>query len=213
MCSIPCSMSSFQDGASAARAVRGRFASPVFEGWSHSPPHGARVVGGRPNGPSSGARIVRPTPSRRRAHRSFSLGRRERRFSGSSLAGGAPWPRRSRPRWPPSGHLPRGSSRGCRSLHDVRRSEATIKRGLLRRRSRPGGAFDTAGHAPPFVVLVDDVLTTGATASACADALRSSGARRIHLMTAARALPGPAPRAYTRSGPRPGLWLPGDSPR
>ncbi len=145
MCSIPCSMSSFQDGASAARAVRGRFASPVFEGWSHSPPHGARVVGGRPNGPSSGARIVRPTPSRRRAHRSFSLGRRERRFSGSSLAGGAPWPRRSRPRWPPSGHLPRGSSRGCRSLHDVRRSEATIKRGLLRRRSRPGWTCRPSG--------------------------------------------------------------------
>ena len=105
---------------------------------------------------------------------------------------------------------------GVPMLPLLRRPVATApqaRRPAAGRRRAMRGAFETVGHAPPSVVLVDEVLTTGATASACADALRSSGARRVHLMTAARALPGPVPRAYTRPGPRPGLWLPGDSPR
>jgi predicted amidophosphoribosyltransferase len=37
------------------------------------------------------------------------------------------------------------------------------------------------------VLLVDDVLTTGATASACAGALRDAGARSVSVLTLARA--------------------------
>ena len=36
------------------------------------------------------------------------------------------------------------------------------------------------------VLLIDDVLTTGSTAEACAKALREAGAKELYLLTAAR---------------------------
>jgi len=41
---------------------------------------------------------------------------------------------------------------------------------------------------PARVVLVDDVYTTGATASAVASSLRVAGARRVDVVTFARAV-------------------------
>jgi ComF family protein len=50
----------------------------------------------------------------------------------------------------------------------------------------PSRARELAGR---HVVLVDDVLTTGATATECAVALRASGAASISLLVAARTAP------------------------
>ena len=50
------------------------------------------------------------------------------------------------------------------------------------------GAFRAVAPAPRRVALVDDVYTTGATASAASTALRAAGARRVEVVTFARAL-------------------------
>jgi len=55
-------------------------------------------------------------------------------------------------------------------------------------RSRPPHAGAGGGTAPT-VILVDDVLTTGATLVACATAMSEAGWPAVHAVTFARALP------------------------
>jgi predicted amidophosphoribosyltransferase len=64
--------------------------------------------------------------------------------------------------------------------------QATLPR--ARRRANVQGSFRAVSAAPPRVLLVDDIYTTGATASAAASALRSAGARRVDVVTFARAV-------------------------
>jgi ComF family protein len=93
------------------------------------------------------------------------------------------------------------------------------RRSRVDRRTAMHGAFRTVRVPPSRVLLVDDVLTTGATLGAAAEALRAGGATEVHAIAAARSLPhrralhAARPTAYPRVGSRPGLWLPGDTPR
>ena len=58
--------------------------------------------------------------------------------------------------------------------------------GLDARRGNMAGAFRPARKAcPPRVILVDDVLTTGATMVASAEALKAAGAVEIAFATVA----------------------------
>ena len=74
----------------------------------------------------------------------------------------------------------------------VRPRSSPRQRGLslAERRRNVTGAFRPLARAPGRVVLVDDVYTSGATAAAAASALRAAGARRVEVVTFARAVRG-----------------------
>jgi ComF family protein len=87
--------------------------------------------------------------------------------------------------------LSRLTGRPC-ALDALRREKATAP---LERLSRAGREAELAGAIVPrqgftatnqTVLLIDDVMTTGTTANACALALRAAGAARVDVLTAAR---------------------------
>lgn len=76
-------------------------------------------------------------------------------------------------------------------LKRVRRTPALKGMNLRQRRKVVAGAFEAKARAElegRTVVLVDDVLTTGSTANACARALQKAGASRIELVSWARVI-------------------------
>jgi ComF family protein len=54
------------------------------------------------------------------------------------------------------------------------------------RRQNMTRAFRAQGVQGKRILLIDDVMTTGSTAAACASALKQAGARRVALLTVAR---------------------------
>src|SRR5262245_23472233 len=84
----------------------------------------------------------------------------------------------------------RGLPVAPRALVRIRATSAQTGLAATERRRNLRGAFVV--HRPTVVahrhvVLVDDVLTTGATADACAGALLAAGARRVDVYTLGRA--------------------------
>ncbi len=69
-----------------------------------------------------------------------------------------------------------------------RRRDTRSQRGLDRseRRANLRGAFAVPGRLPPRLVLLDDVMTTGATLDALARACRRAGAEEIEVWVPAR---------------------------
>jgi ComF family protein len=59
---------------------------------------------------------------------------------------------------------------------------------LAERRRNVRNVFHATDAAPRSLVLVDDVYTSGATVSAAASSLRKAGARRVEVVTFARAV-------------------------
>lgn len=74
-------------------------------------------------------------------------------------------------------------------LQRVRRTKQQVGRGLNERRANVRGAFAYVGKplAGMRIALVDDVVTSGATALACAAVLKDHGARTVHVLAFARA--------------------------
>jgi ComF family protein len=80
------------------------------------------------------------------------------------------------------------------ALRRVRNTASQAGLTSAKRRENVSGAFQAPGRAKKSavlqgkrVLLIDDVMTTGATAASCARALKRAGARQVTLLTLARA--------------------------
>lgn len=75
------------------------------------------------------------------------------------------------------------------ALSRIRETRTQVGLGVSARHANVRGAFkaEPAAVANRGVLLVDDVATTGATLSSCAEALYAAGARDVFALTAGRA--------------------------
>jgi predicted amidophosphoribosyltransferase len=70
-------------------------------------------------------------------------------------------------------------------LRRARETDAQVGRGGAERRRALEGAFAWRGWVPEEILVVDDVVTTGATLVECARAARGAGVKRVHTLAVA----------------------------
>ncbi len=111
---------------------------------------------------------------------------------GDAIGGASRWPRT----WVPStrsrlrhrgADIPRllAGPGAVRLLRRVRQRNDQTELTAGERRALPVGDFRSGYAVPPHVVLVDDVRTTGSTATAAASALQGAGAARVLVVSLA----------------------------
>ena len=169
----------------AAEPLLGKGPPGLDRAWSSAPARGCRPQPGR------GAQVPPPAAGRRPDGRPDPVARpgshAERRDrpgpAGAVAAAAARLRSRRRARGGPGG-APRAPLEQCLARRGGRRQ---VGRRRAERIGHPPRIHAT-GAAPRSVMLVDDVLTTGATLTACATALRSAGAARVVAVTFARRL-------------------------
>ena len=112
----------------------------------------------------------------------FKARERQRGYNQSVLLADAAvaWLKRARPEWK--------LTAAHRTLRRVRRTESQYVLSPKGRRRNLLGAFAVAGEVRGReVLLIDDILTSGATARECARVLLTAGAAKVWVATVARA--------------------------
>jgi competence protein ComFC len=72
------------------------------------------------------------------------------------------------------------------TLQVVRKTRDQVELSAAERRINVEGAYSAQGRVRGRVLLIDDVFTTGATMSTCAETLSRAGAREVHALSLCR---------------------------